>query len=350
MNSNRYVEVLQIDGSFGEGGGQILRSTITLSCLTKKPVRIFNIRKNRKNPGLRPQHLTVVKVLGQIFNAKISGLKIDSTEIEFFPDKISCDFLDVQIGTAGSISLLLQAIIPTVSLAEGKIKMRISGGTDVLWSPSMDYTKHVVLPAFEKCGIIFSLDVIKRGYFPKGGGIVNVGILPCQKLKSIKFVGMVSNDINLICSFSKIADSKINELVERIVEYIKKKKRSVRYEVVNEVALDKGCVMTLVSSNSDSMIGADYLISEKMENNYEGMIDDFCQYDSGVDENLSDMLIIPCSLVTGMSVFLVKKITKHLETNLYITAKFTGCKYGIGKLKSGFEIRLIGNSNARIQN
>ncbi len=165
------METLKIDGSFGEGGGQIIRSIVTLSCIRKIPVQIENIRKNRKIPGLRAQHLTSIKLLSKICNANVEGLKIGSTSIKFIPHEVESCSLEVNIGTAGSISLLLQVIIPAVALTGKKLKLSIIGGTDVLWSPPGNYTNHVLSEAYSRLGIDFSMNIKKRGYYPKGGGL-----------------------------------------------------------------------------------------------------------------------------------------------------------------------------------
>jgi RNA 3'-terminal phosphate cyclase (ATP) len=163
------VEILKIDGSFGEGGGQILRSATTLSCITKIPIQIENIRSNRKVPGLREQHLTAIKLLAKICNAKVEGLQIGSTSLKFIPNETQNMQLQENVGTAGSIPLILQAVIPAVSLTKKKLTLSITGGTDVPWSPTANYTKHVLSEVYSRIGINFSMKIQKRGYYPKGG-------------------------------------------------------------------------------------------------------------------------------------------------------------------------------------
>ena len=142
------MDFLKINGGHGEGGGQIIRSAITLSCITKKPIHIENIRKNRKISGLRPQHLTAITILQKIANAKTIGAKIGSTELKFIPGEIENLELIEDIGTAGSISLILQVLIPVVSIAKKQLNLKIKGGTDVLWSPTIDYTQRVLKEAY----------------------------------------------------------------------------------------------------------------------------------------------------------------------------------------------------------
>ena len=180
------MNFLKINGGHGEGGGQIIRSAITLSCITKQPIHLENIRKNRKDEGLRPQHLTAIIILQKIANAKVFGAKIGSTELKFIPGNIDNLELVEDVKTAGSISLILQVLIPVVSISQKKLNLTIKGGTDVLWSPSMDYTQYVLKEAYSRIGINFSIKLTKRGYYPKGGGEIKLEVYP-SKIKSINF-------------------------------------------------------------------------------------------------------------------------------------------------------------------
>lgn len=343
------MEILKIDGSFGEGGGQIIRSAVTLSCITKTPVQIENIRKNRKIPGLGAQHLTSIKLLSKICNANVQGLKIGSTSVKFIPNKVESCSLKENIGTAGSISLLLQVIIPAVAITTKKLKLSIIGGTDVLWSPTSNYTKHVLSDAYSRLGINFSMNIKKRGYYPKGGGIIDIEVFPSKNIVPINLLQRKTKDVKLFCSFSKISKDDITKSVENTEKEIERKGFSVIKDVKEEIATDYGSSMLLFSKDSDSIIGSDGLYDSKKGKFSENVSNDFLSCELGVDHHLADMLVLPAGLSKDMSVFRVQKISKHLETNLYITSKITGCKYGIGKLNDGYEVRITGNSNTNIQ-
>ncbi len=211
------MDFLKINGGYGEGGGQIIRSAITLSCITKRPIHLENIRKNRKVPGLRPQHLTSIKILQKVANAKVVGAEIGSTELKFIPGNIKNLELVEDVGTAGSISLILQVLIPVVAISQKKLSLTIKGGTDVLWSPSIDYTRYVLRDAFSRMGIEFSLELCKRGYYPKGGGEINLHVNP-SNLKSISFTKRKTNSVKMICTFSKLPIEEIKSKVNKIKE------------------------------------------------------------------------------------------------------------------------------------
>ena len=343
------MDVLKIDGSFGEGGGQILRTAVSLSCITKKPIQIENIRNNRKNPGLRPQHLVAIKLLSKICNAKVEGLHTGSTLIRFFPNEIQNMHLDEDVGTAGSISLILQTLILPASLSKKKIELSIRGGTDVPWSPTMNYTKHVLSEAYRRIGINFSVKIRKRGYYPRGGGFVEASISPSTKLKPLSLSGRVEKNANVLCTSSNIMTSKISSTINDVKIALENNGFTTTVETIEETAANKGASILIFNHDANSIAGYDELLDNKNGLFGKTSTTEFINCDAGVDNQLSDMLVAPLSLINGLSVFTVKEITKHLETNLYITSKITGCKYGVGKTDTGFEIRIQGSSDSCIQ-
>lgn len=164
--------MIVIDGSFGEGGGQILRYTLALAAVLGKPVRIVNIRARRENPGLQRQHLTVVKALAEITRARVRGATLGSTEVEFEPHGILGGSYFFDIGTAGSITLVLQSLLLVAAFSEKPVEIRLRGGTDVPWSPTYDYFRNVFLHHLSRIGYEVELELIRRGHYPRGGGEV----------------------------------------------------------------------------------------------------------------------------------------------------------------------------------
>lgn len=340
------MDFLKINGGHGEGGGQIIRSAITLSCITKQPIHLENIRKNRKNEGLKAQHLTAIRILQKISKADVIGAKIGSTELKFVPGNVENLELTEDVKTAGSISLILQVLIPVVSISQKKLSLIIKGGTDVLWSPSMDYTQYVLKEAYSRMGIEFSIEIIKRGYYPKGNGEVKLEVYP-SKIKSLTLSKRETSNLKLKCTFSKISIDVIKEKIEIIKEKISKANFNVEIEIKEEEAIDSGASLLIYSIDKNSIIGIDGLFDNKKQN-----FDlDFEKFNNslGVDESLADMLVVPASLGINKTVFQVKEITEHLETNLFVTSKITGCKYGIGKTSEGFEVIIQGVSNSSIK-
>ena len=169
--------MIHIDGSYMEGGGQIVRTALALSTLTGKPFKIDKIRHNRSRPGLKPQHLSCIDALKQLANAQVKGAQAGSDSVEFFPDRIYAATLSVDIGTAGSITLLLQSLLLPCMFADAPVRIKIKGGTDTKWSIPIDYFTNVILP-FSKELASIEIKNMRRGFYPKGQGFVDLSVSP----------------------------------------------------------------------------------------------------------------------------------------------------------------------------
>lgn len=340
------MDFLKINGGYGEGGGQIIRSAITLCCITKKPIHIENIRKNRKIAGLRPQHVTAIKILQKISNADVTGCEVGSTELKFYPKDIKSLTLSEDVGTAGSTTLILQTIIPLAVILEKKLEIKIKGGTDVLWSPTANYTQKILKEALQRMGIKFTVEIIKRGYFPKGGGEVKLQVFP-SKINPISFSKITTNQAKILCSFSKIPIKKIQEKIIKVKNKLKEN-FITEIEICEEDAINSGSSLLVYGIDNNSIFGLDSLFDKKNQE-FDLDIEKFTDKSFAIDENLADMLIVPASLASGKTILEVKEITSHLETNLFVTSKITGCKYGIGKLSKGYQIIIEGVSDSCIK-
>jgi RNA 3'-terminal phosphate cyclase (ATP) len=159
-----------IDGAMGEGGGQVLRTSLSLSMCTGKPIHINNIRAGRKKPGLMRQHLTAVRAAAQIANARVSGDELGSTELMFEPSAIAAGHYRFAIGTAGSTTLVWQTILPALLQADGTSVVDLEGGTHNGMAPSLDFIEHAFVPALARMGVNVSIEVLRHGFFPMGGG------------------------------------------------------------------------------------------------------------------------------------------------------------------------------------
>lgn len=168
----------KIDGSYGEGGGQLLRLAIALSAITGIGVRITNIRARRDKPGLAPQHLAGLHAVGKLCDTSIEGLMLQSQEITFEPTTLHGGEYHFDVGTAGSITLVLQALLPVMLAARMPYKVHITGGTDIRHAPPADYLREVLIRLIERLGAKLTMRLLRRGYYPRGEGEIEVAVQP----------------------------------------------------------------------------------------------------------------------------------------------------------------------------
>ena len=349
-------ELIEIDGSMGEGGGQILRNAVALSAVLLKPIKVYNIRAKRSKPGLRPQHLTGVKAVAALSSADVSGLRVGSMEIVFKPRKLRGGKLFFDAGTAGSTTLMLQSLMPAMAFSDGPVEVELRGGTNNPMAPPVEYFNFVLLPTLEKMGCSFEIELLRRGFYPKGGGVVRARSLPVSKLKPIRLVeaGGVKRITGL--SYSCRLPSHI---VERMASTAEKllSKRGFDVEISREIlkpgdrkcSLDPGCGIILVAElKSGAVLGSDNLgrIGVPAEKVAEDAVNDLLrQIESGaaVDKHLGDQLVIWASLADGISEYSVAELTSHTVTSIELCRILSGAEAEVsGKLGEPALIRIKG--------
>ena len=326
--------MIQIDGSYGEGGGQILRTSVALSALTGKPVKIYNIRAGRPQPGLRPQHLKGIEAVGMLCDAKIKGLSVGSEVVEFIPGELRGGRFSMDVGTAGSLTLVLQALmIPVLGLNES-IEFELRGGTDVKWSPQIDYLRYVLLPLLEEHGYRATITLEKRGYYPKGGGLVRFKA-ESSELKSFSLTekGEVTNiggisHASLDLSQKKVAERQSDSALEHL-----RKKFGVEPEIDISYSetYSTGSGITLWINTEKSILGSDSLGERGRRAEDVGLsaakklIEDFER--GAVDSHMADQLIPYLGIVGGK--IKVPEMTGHCRTNIWATEKFLDVKFSV---------------------
>ena len=180
-------DVLTIDGSHGEGGGQVVRTALSLSAVTGRPFVLNKVRAKRRKPGLKRQHLTAVRAAAKICNADIVGDTLNSDRLEFYPKPIVAGDYFFQIGTAGSTTLVAQTVLPALFMADGQSEIRVQGGTHNPLAPPFDFLQRVYFPCLRAVGVELNSELMRYGFFPAGGGEFKVGIQPVQALGGSRY-------------------------------------------------------------------------------------------------------------------------------------------------------------------
>jgi RNA 3'-terminal phosphate cyclase (ATP) len=335
--------LLIIDGSTGEGGGQILRSALTISTIIKKPVKIINIRTKRNNPGLRHQHVTTIKLLSKLFNINIENVRLGAEWINIIFDKkdieINKDILNIDIGTAGSIPLLLQTLIPTIAISQQNIVIQLTGGTDVKYSPTIDYIEYVMKDVFSKIGIFFNINVIKRGFYPNGKGIVNINIQKANTLKPIDFCNFKEINPNILSIVGNLPKHITDRQISGALSNLEKNGiKCDKYKSSIENSASPGSSILIYSSSESGIyLGADSVGEKNIRaetvgyNASKRFIEDY-KFQACIDSHLADMLILPLSFVKEKSRYKISSISQHLLTNLEIIKKINDMEYQIDKV------------------
>jgi len=340
-------ESVVIDGSYGEGGGQILRTSLSLAAITGKSLELVNIRGGRKKPGLRPQHLTAVRACASICGAKLEGAKLDATKLTFAPGTIVPGSYEFHIGTAGAATLVLQSILPPLSIADGESQLLISGGTHVPWSPPYHYVEQVLIPTLNQLGFKCETRLNRWGWYPKGGGVIQARIKPHNPLGSFNLdqpfdLGHLSG-ISVSSGLPEhIRVRQKNQMVARL------QKAGIQGEIklMDVRARNPGTLVFLLVRGKDSLAGFSSLGArgKRAELVADETADDFFHFlesKASCDHHLADQILIYLARAPGNHHFTTSKVTQHLLTNAWVIEKFLPVKFEIkGELgKTGTVIK-----------
>jgi len=341
--------MLEIDGSQKSGSGTILRLSIALAGVLGEPLHIYNIRQRRGQPGLRPQHLESVLTAAKLCNAEMKGATLGSRELWFKPDDIVSGEIRAEIGTAGSIPMLLLTILPLCAYAKGAVGVRVvKGGTDVRHAPTINYLRYVFLPMLERMGLKASLTVRKYGYYPKGMGEVLLEVQPCSNLTPLRLeeFGTVEEVRGVsVCTF--LEDRKVAERQAKAANgYLKNHGYEARIQVVNDRSnpLQKGSSLVLwTKTSTGALLGGDAIgelrkLSEVVGREAAENLFRDVEVHATVDVHLADMLVPYVALADGNSVYLSRDVTDHLDTNMWLAQKILGVKFQVTKVGNLYRI------------
>lgn len=339
--------MLEINGSKLEGGGQILRTSLALSAILQKPFRIHSIRANRKEPGLKAQHKTGVDAMARLCEASVEGSEIGSTQVSFSPGKLKSGEFSFEIGTAGSITLLLQTLLPALAFAPGECKLKLTGGTHVQWSPAWEYFEHVLVPTLEKMSYAVSAKCIKPGFYPKGGGEAEVMTQPARELKALELAsGVDSFNVSGVSLSSSLPAG----IAERQAAAVKKILPEAKIQVQLARSASPGTAVCLWAAGEHCFLGASSLGAIGKPAERVGGEAALCmkrEIDAGacVDAHLADQLMVYAALAHGKSTFKTSEITLHAKTNAWLIKQFTEEEFALDEPEHLLSVQGAGFKN-----
>lgn len=331
------VAWLTIDGSYGEGGGQLTRCAMALAAITSRPLQLNNIRAKRAKPGLMAQHLTALRAVAAVAGGVLEGAELGATEIHFRPGRIAGGDYHFAVGTAGSISLVLQALLPVALHADSEVRITITGGTDVKMAPPVDYLRLVFLPWLERMGAAVTIESVRHGYFPKGGGAVSLTVKPCRNFKAM--VVDAPGALREIRGIAHVAHLPLHipERMAAMASTHLSDLAPVRIETKvlgDDEAYGTGGAMVLVAETEHSLIGSATVAQR-------GVPAEQLGHDAGqallaelaagaaVDIHAADQLLIYAAQAREASRFTVRQVTQHALTVMWLIKQFLPVRFKV---------------------
>jgi RNA 3'-phosphate cyclase len=322
--------MIEIDGAHGEGGGQLLRMAVALAALRGDAVRVHRIRAGRPNPGLAPQHVTAVRAVADLCSAELRGLEVGSSEIVFEPGAIIAGKHSLDVGTAGSVTLVLQACLPVAFAAPGSVTLRLTGGTDVRWSPPVDYFARVFIPWVRRLGGTADLLLHRRGYYPRGGGSVEVVTQPATAWSKLQL--LEPGPIRRVRGIAHV--SNLPEDISKRMKHAALRRLHGQQDVKieeriysGEEAVGQGGAIVLWAEAEHTLLGASSLAergksSERVgEEAAAGLAEEIAS-GAAVDVRAADQILPFLALADGPSSFTVREISGHLRSMAWLIPQF----------------------------
>jgi RNA 3'-terminal phosphate cyclase (ATP) len=332
--------LIEIDGSQKSGSGTILRLSVALAAILGEPLHISHIRQNRPRPGLTAARLC---------DAELQGATINSRELWFQPGKVKGGKIEAEIGTAGSIPMLLMTVLPICAFAEGTVELHVSkGGTDTQHAPTINYLRFTLLPTLQRMGLNANLTIQKFGYYPKGNGEATITVEPCRSLKPLcleSFGNLKAIEGVSVCTF--LSDRKVAERQATAANnYLKEKEYNANIQIVNDKSnpLQKGSSIALwAETDTDAILGADAIgelgkTSETVGTEAAEKLHTEITVKPTVDMHLADMLIPFAALAKGKTTYLTRMLSEHLQTNIWLTERMLDVKFNIENIGPLYKI------------
>ncbi|MHA7812612.1 MAG: RNA 3'-terminal phosphate cyclase [Phycisphaerales bacterium] len=321
------MTAIHINGSMGEGGGQVLRSSLALSMVTGQPFTIDNIRAGRRKPGLLRQHLTAVKAAAEVSCAQVTGAAIGSDSIEFTPGPVNAGTYHFSIGSAGSTTLVLQTVLPALIQADGPTELIIEGGTHNPFAPTVHFLTKCFLPVLAKMGPKVDVELVRHGFFPAGGGQIRVTINPVDRLTPLELIerGEITRRL-AIATVAGLPGAIADRELETVAKKLDLTNNEIKHDLIGD-GLGPGNVLS-IELESDQLtevitgFGEKSVSSEKVARIASKRAREYISSGVPVGPHLADQLLIPLALA-GDGAFRTGVLTRHTKTNMQVIEAFT---------------------------
>jgi RNA 3'-terminal phosphate cyclase (ATP) len=321
--------MIGIDGSMGEGGGQVLRTSLTLAMLLQIPVEIYNIRAGRNKPGLLRQHLACVRAARAICDGRVEGDEPGSRMVRFFPGKVRAGEYDFAVGSAGSTVLVCQTVLLPLALADTGSVVTFRGGTHNGMSPSVTFLQQAFLPVLEMMGVKTALQLERYGFYPAGGGIWTLSIQPVTRLKPVELVDGVDHLDAQALSATAIISCLPASIAQRELRTLGKALQQEIGSALEEAnSPGPGNILSLACSMGNralvfEVVGETGVSAEQVARRTAGRFQTWCQSGSAVDEYLADQLLLPVWMAGG-GCFTTTEPSLHTRTNMQVIQQLSG--------------------------
>ncbi|HHO48839.1 MAG TPA: RNA 3'-terminal phosphate cyclase [Desulfobacteraceae bacterium] len=324
-----------IDGSIGEGGGQVLRTSLSLAALLGRPFEIHNIRLNRSRPGLRPQHLAAARALATVTGAELAGDRENSTSLLFAPQGVTGGNYRFSIGTAGSVTLLATALLPPLLFAPRPSSLVLEGGTHVPFSPVFHYLREIFLPFLRRMGAEVEADLDRWGWYPRGGGSCTIRVRPCRSLRALRVPrrGRL-RDLTLTLGLAGLPLHIVDREEKRVRTCLGQKGYALAGRFEPAPSPGQGNVLFLRAEYEESLAG--FSVLGKRGRRAEQVADELCRqwlrFEEGtgsVDKHLADQILLYMALAAGDSLLTAEEVTSHLSTNIQVIQQFLPVRFSI---------------------
>ena len=328
--------IIEIDGSQGEGGGQILRTALSLSMITGKPFQLNNIRAGRKKPGLMRQHLVCVQASQRISNAVVEGAELHSQSLYFEPQAIQAGCYDFNIGTAGSTMLVLQTLLPALMLQDQPSQISIQGGTHNPMAPTAEFVALCFLPTLQKMGIQVDFVLEQAGFFPIGGGKINATIHPWQNRLPLKLIAR--DPVQTVRGYAAVLNLP-DEIATRELAVLQQQLAlsTCQQAYLSGISQGNTAYVTVQSAQHCqlfSALGEMRKSAERVAHDLARDVKKYLHSAAVVDEHLADQLLLPLALGKGGE-FTAQVISEHTRTQAAMIQRFLNCDIFLSATDSG---------------